>query len=214
MYEWNGGMPSGHPITTIGNIIINNVALRYCIGDILLEPKGGALMYSWAHKNPLKDIEKHIMIVAFGDDNVLALSSWLCQHITQAKLTKSMRIIGLIYTDENKSDREIELRKLEDISFLKRRFVWNPLMGRYDPPLPREVVLEMAMWTHRKEKAGAFQSTIDMQNRELAYLRSDWEVYFPLICKALRDNGCSEYPSELNWRSAYAAAISQEAYHC
>jgi hypothetical protein len=67
--------------------------------------------------------------------------------------------LGLKYTSELKNGVNLELRKLEDVEFLKRSFRWDDEVVRYVAPLRLSVVLEIAYWT--KNKPGIMQEIVD-----------------------------------------------------
>lgn len=214
MYEWDGGMPSGHPLTTIGNIIINHISLRYAIGDILLSDKGGANNFNIKDKNPLRGLEPHLFIICFGDDNVLSLSDHLASKVNQTNLSEALAKIGLVYTDEAKTGATYTHRSLDKISFLKREFVYMRKLGRYVALLEEKVRDEMPQWTHINEKPDAFQQTIDACNRENAYAgETAWQIKFERLCKSLREADCPEFPTEMSWTTAIKAATNLETYH-
>ena len=54
--------------------------------------------------------------------------------------------MGMTYTDEEKSGEMIPYRSIAEISYLKRRFVWDEQEHQYLAPLDIGVVLEMVNW--------------------------------------------------------------------
>ena len=87
--------------------------------------------------------------MAYGDDHVVSVPEKYLSVFNQQTLPVLMSKFGMFYTIETKDDTEIDFlsRKLEDVSYLKRNFVYDEPRQRYIAPLSLDVILEMPMWT-------------------------------------------------------------------
>jgi hypothetical protein len=115
IYRWFMSLPSGHPATTQCNNYYNLTVFAYIFQD----------MY------PERKFAEDICMLVYGDDNIGKVSQNFITYaeeaqrpFTQETLTNAFRdILDMDYTDENKTGTTVGLRDIEDVSFLKRKFV-------------------------------------------------------------------------------------------
>jgi hypothetical protein len=187
-YQWLGCMCSGIFITGLGNSIINQIVLRYAICDIV---SGGSaalwpripLDFNWIFEN--------VSIVTNGDDNMVAPSNDMLL-VNQASLTKALAKIGFTYTDESKTGIIQDFRRLEDVYFLQRTFVWNEKRQRWLSPHKKEPILEAPYWV----KIGGLKTDLQQCTRKTIMELSqhgaeDFDAIVPIIVQACKD--------ELDW---------------
>nr|CAJ2358124.1 Non structural polyprotein CDS [Astacus astacus] len=135
IYMWTHSQPSGGPLTVIINSIYNMLVMRLCWLDIM----GG--------KFNMRDFDRCVALNTYGDDNVANISDEVIDLYNQETISTAMVKFGMTYTDESKSGKIIPYRKLEDISFLKRRFVQRGAV--FDAPLEERSLHEMVQWTRQ-----------------------------------------------------------------
>jgi len=101
-----------------------------------------------------------------------------------------MKSFGYNYTDEMKtSDGEGPLsRNLEEVTFLKRGFRFEPGVGRYLAPLALPAILEMLYWTQRGHCGEEITRTnVDNALRELSlHSRATFDEWSPKILASAR----------------------------
>lgn len=198
VYEWPGSNPSGCFVTTIMNSCCNNIILRYA----------GILAYSSRVFNrvdlpyirmPQKEvaavlnhIEQSTRIATFGDDNLLSIRCKTTQKwLNQNTLTESLYHIGFVYTPEDKSTDSVKpFRNINEVSFLKRQFRFDPMVNYVIAPLDISVVLEMSQWTKRNDRNwDNVKENVDTTLKELsAHGQEVWDHWYPLIAGAARDH--------------------------
>lgn len=140
IYMWTHSLPSGHYLTAIVNSIYVNLIFRYIC--LIVEKPDTELQ--------ARQILSTLRMVSYGDDHVVAIPPFLQEKITQNSLVKIFNQIGMTYTDETKSDREVpDFRKITDLTYLKRKFRYEPRIGRFVAPLQLDVVLESVMWQRK-----------------------------------------------------------------
>jgi hypothetical protein len=102
------GNPSGHPLTVIINCIVNSLYMRFafkmCSGKRLLEFK------------------KMVALATYGDDNSFGVSKE-CPNFNHTRIAVTLRLIGVGYTMADKESLSVPYIHINDVSFLKRRFV-------------------------------------------------------------------------------------------
>lgn len=154
LIEWDNSNPSGNPITTIINTICNNIVLRYGVARSL-----GCETFSRALA-VLKElyIRRIIEYICYGDDNVWKIDRVKCQEYgfavpTYASVSKALQEMGLVYTDEVKSDLFDEgHRTVYDVSFLKRKLRRDD--GRLLMCLSLDTLVQNVQWAKKKDVDG------------------------------------------------------------
>lgn len=132
-YSWYGSMPSGHPLTTFVNNILNISSFRYCFKST----------------HPDKSFDQHVRIIVQGDDNLWSPSQQVQDTFTEPKVAEIMKTLNLTYTSDTKGDFSGHWRKLEEVQFLKRRFVKFSSVEHQNiwiAPLSTDTLINMPMW--------------------------------------------------------------------
>jgi len=137
VYMWTHSQPSGNPFTVIINSIYNSIIMRMAWMQCM----------SSVGMSGMSNFNRHVSMVSYGDDNVLNISKRAIEHFNQTTISAALKTLGHEYTDENKTGGLIEYRKLDDVLFLKRAFVFNEEIQRYVAPLRIDVIYEMLNWT-------------------------------------------------------------------
>lgn len=157
-YEWFNSLPSGHPLTVYVNSLYNLFALRYC----------------WFRSNnnsyaSLMDFSLFIYPITYGDDNICAISSDAKESYDEFIIQGFMKELGLTYTSDTKASFNSGFRNLSDISFLKRRFLFDSLHMIYVAPLSLVSILNMLKWTKKGINSIEITTTnVDGALRELS----------------------------------------------
>jgi hypothetical protein len=154
IFEWLARLPSGHPLTTIINLIVVQVLIRMSYAKIM---------------GNLLDFHQKVVVVSYGDDNVGSIHSSIIDRFNQITIADAMKDFGFEYTDENKSETMQPFRSIQEVSFLKRGFRYENVLRKFVAPLELDTILEIPMWT----KSGSRSLTIAKDNvdcclRELA----------------------------------------------
>jgi hypothetical protein len=116
----------------------------------------------------LDTYDKFVSSIVFGDDNVLNIPWHVANYFNQHTVSRAMAELGHIYTNETKTESTESVRRLEDVSFLKRKFV-RTVNGFYAAPLDITVVKEMTNWCRGKQRRAATMENVDSAVRELYY---------------------------------------------
>lgn len=133
---WCNSLPSGHPLTTVINNMYNHISMRYC--------------WITLHNNNLDSVwsfDKHIYLCTMGDDQIFAVSESKRELYNEATISEAMKELALKYTSDTKDGVNLQLRKLTDITFLKRKFSYNKELRRWVAPLDNNTIKEICYWT-------------------------------------------------------------------
>lgn len=134
VYEWVGGLPSGHPLTSVVNSLIALVLYRVA-WDVLSPSCFRA-----------SDYDFYISAVSFGDDSVVNIAASVVCWYNQNTIALALTQFGYVYTNEMKDGVVPDSRRLYEVTFLKRGFVYDPKYMRFLAPLELDVILEMPFW--------------------------------------------------------------------
>jgi hypothetical protein len=138
IYHWTHSQPSGNPLTAILNSMYNSIACRYVW---LL------LTANRPQDNSMRSFRNHVTMVAYGDDNVLNISDYATEFYNQVLMSEAFATFGMTYTDESKSGEMLPYRSLAEVKYLKRGFVYNDDLLKWEAPLDLDSVLEIPNWT-------------------------------------------------------------------
>lgn len=202
VYSLISSLPSGHPLTIIINSLYVLLSFRY--GWVLLHRGDIASLSSF---------NDHLYIIAGGDDNVHNKSPYASMIMTEERLMCVFSMMGLKYTNEKKDGITKTMRTLADVSFFKRDFRWEPIVGRYICPLTLDTILEFVYWT----KKGSQSEVITKQNvdnclHELSLHSLEvFNKYAPtLLLESHRRLGYTPYPT--NYHQLMIETLDREEF--
>jgi V8-like Glu-specific endopeptidase len=133
--------PSGNPLTVIINSIFNGIAMR--VAYLILKEKENLPL--------ICDYRKFVNDIIYGDDDIKSVHMEILPWFNQLTITEALASFGLTYTDETKSGSIEPWKRLDDTSFLKRKFVIQN-DGTYMAPMDIPNILEMTNWIRGKAK--------------------------------------------------------------
>ncbi len=189
LYGWNHSQPSGNPATVIINSIYNSLATR--IAYLTVARVSSPLNASMTQFN------KHVSMVSYGDDNVINISDEASPWFNMDSITEGFLSFGMVYTDELKSVDSLGMRTLEEVSFLKRGFRFDPTQHRWRAPLSVKTCTEMCMWVRGLEDVHELTATtVEMACYELAqHDEETFDKYVTLIERAVKMAELTTRPS-------------------
>lgn len=165
IYQATHSQPSGCPITAILNSIYNSIIIR--ITYVLCAQE--QLKKTGQNYVSMEKFNQFVACVSYGDDNLIAISDHILEWYNQVEITQAFSLIGHEYTDEAKTGIIVPVRNIEEVAFLKRKFVWDPIVNRYIAPLDITVVREICQWTKKGLAADSItEANIDVTLRELS----------------------------------------------
>ncbi len=190
IYQWKACNPSGTFVTTILNSLVNALLIAYAFIKLYVgteNPVHGSTEYFALINKAILLFKKHIYSICYGDDNLIAVSSFVAHFFNQDTFTEVLKGMGFTYTSESKDGEFVApLRSLDEVSFLKRRFVRSELNGRMLCPLQLSVILETPMWTTSLgSKRGDDKESVQTALFELSlHSRAVFDTWAPNIIAA------------------------------
>lgn len=179
VYQWVSCMPSGHFLTAIMNSLVNLVLLRMCWFTLESRAK---LEYEPVY-------EDEVMDVVYGDDVIMNVSDAVSSWFNQLALTSAMAEIGFVFTDDQKSTNIVEFRTLEECTFLKRYFRFEPMLSRFVAPLEFDSIKKSIDWGKRSANfLGNCKQAVDKALVEFAlHKREDFSKWSKPLLAASKE---------------------------
>ncbi|APG76811.1 hypothetical protein [Beihai echinoderm virus 1] len=131
VYRTTHGMPSGTMGTANFNTIVNRI-YHILAFDALV---GG-----------ITSFDDNVRLICYGDDVVACVSDNVRDKYNQITISKFFASMGIQYTSDDKKEFTSKWRKLEEVTFLKRRFVWANAATVVRSPLSFDTIAEMLNW--------------------------------------------------------------------
>jgi hypothetical protein len=166
----------------------------------------------------LHDFHKSVKPKFYGDDDLIAVNKARAPKVTCSQHKITMSLLGIEYTSATKDEVVETWYSVEQISFLKRRFVWDGI--RYLPQLDHTVIYEIARWSESDptvmlDQINRFNSSLlEVSNygrKEFNQLRDRYVEYCFLICKRglvidPTQLFCFDYCEFIKWGDLYKPA--------
>lgn len=121
-----GSNPSGHPLTVIINSLVNSLYVR--------------LVYS--EKYPVQTFRDNVSLLTYGDDNIMSVNEE-CKDFDHTVLQDTFAGYGIRYTMADKESESVPFIHIDEASFLKRRWRYDPHQMVYTAPLEMDSVHKM-----------------------------------------------------------------------
>lgn len=150
----HGSNPSGNPLTVIINCVVNCFLNRYVF----------KCMYPDLH------FADHVCLYTYGDDDIKTVDSEI-PNFNYKNIQTILQDSRISWTDSHKSATLSDsLDLLEDIDFLKRKFVWHNDLRRTVAPLARASLSKM-MFVYTSRTYSLEKEKITQQQSLCTYLR-------------------------------------------
>jgi len=126
LIQFYGSNPSGHPLTVIINSLVNSLYLRY----------------AYLVLNPSKDVrsfKNNVALMTYGDDNIMGVAKgydWFNHTALQSVFSDC----GIEYTMADKEAASIPFININECSFLKRSWRYEPELGLMVCPLEEDSI--------------------------------------------------------------------------
>jgi len=137
VYEVDFGNPSGDLNTTWQNSFVISLLILYCAA-VRMRELGIRI-------TPHDLLFLHLVIRAFGDDHVYAMSRALAKVFGGTHIARiALEHFGMVYTSADKDQPLLDHRPLSEVTFLGRRFVLRH--GLVFAPLDKEILEDAPNW--------------------------------------------------------------------
>lgn len=127
LYRFANGNPSGNLITVQLNSICNSLMMRY--------------VYYAMMPNIKETFSQNVCLGTYGDDNAMSVKhhcKWYTHTTCQAEFEK----LDIGYTMAEKTAQSVHYIPIEEISFLKRKFVFHETLKTIVAPIEEDSILK------------------------------------------------------------------------
>jgi len=194
VYQWNKSLPSGHFMTACVNSIFSMFCLVYA--------------YARATGNP-SSYWDNVSSFTLGDDNVSNISDAVAPVFNQCTVAEYVAELGLEYTAGRKGAELVPYMRLDECTFLKRRFVVDLSTAQVLCPLEVDSFLYIAYFTRKADPVEVREiciSNIEFALEELSMHEADvWDRYAPQLFAMLAQ--LDAVPRELRSQKAYRSLV-------
>jgi hypothetical protein len=175
MAVFNGYINFFGDLISLYGIVLSGLiftVLVNCTGNIL------AVMYCYYSMRPREchiPFFEAVFIATYGDDNLMGISPrvpWF-NHMT---LARELEKVGFTFTMADKTGIPVPYRMLQDVSFLKRSFRYDPDFGFIVAPIEEASIIKSLMICVRSKSVTSqdqLMSQIRSAVREYAYYGKD-----------------------------------------
>lgn len=147
------------------------------------------IMYAWVYlchfgKIPFKpsDFWDHIRVITYGDDLLGSVSSSVAPYFNNVIYAEfCMKHYGMKYTSATKGEVLEPFVKKENMTFLKRGFVWREDLQHWVAPLDKSSIMKSLLWSLPSKVVSSdtqFTESCVSANRELFfhYKKEEFEL--------------------------------------
>lgn len=157
LVELFGSNPSGHFMTVIINGLVHSLYMRYAF--LVLNPR-----------HECRSFREDVHLFTYGDDGVMGVSRknrWF-NHTTVQRVLASH---GVTYTMADKLSQSVPFVRIEDVTFLKRSWLWSDEVANYLAPLDHESIEKSIM-------TSVVSRCVSPEYQAISIASSAWQEYF------------------------------------
>jgi hypothetical protein len=127
LYNFANMNPSGQPITVQLNSLVNSIMMRYC--------------YYAIYPNTKESFDVNVNLATYGDDNLMDVSRRV-PKFTHTNCQAEFKKVGVGYTMADKDAESRPYIGVDEVSFLKRGFIFNKALGAWTAPIEHESIIK------------------------------------------------------------------------
>jgi len=142
------GLPSGYVLTLILNSIVNSLLMRMAF-EVLV----GLSM---------KEFKKHVHAATVGDDNASGVSAEVSERYNMLTIAPLYKSWGYVATPASKSGALQKFLSLSDLTFLKRRFLFDAELGFYMAPIECDSIYKALCFESMEKGVSSAQRLVDV----------------------------------------------------
>lgn len=206
LYQQTSGSPSGAPITTIINSLVNIIYITL----------------AWMHLNePTSDLfrnfKEHVCLYTYGDDLIMSVTDDYIEKFNTKTISEYFAKHKIVSTNASKQASVIPYDTLANSEFLKRSFVPHELHpGEWLAPLRMTSIIDTTQWMHESPDHG--ETTVDNCRVALELTHQHGKKTFNHLKKEINTILVSKRlpPTTLSWdildRTFYSHAYTHNSY--
>lgn len=159
-----GTNPSGHPLTVIINGLANSLYVRYCY--VLSNPGLSC-----------DGFKEDIALMTYGDDMIMGVNPQ-CHWLNHTVMRDTLASIDIEFTMADKTALSVPFINIEDATFLRRSWRFEPELGKFVCPIEHASIDKMlTMCVESKTVSLQFQAVEVMNTVVREYFWYGQEVF-------------------------------------
>jgi len=140
MYQKHRGMPSGTNLTAILNTVAHAVYTRISFLICMRKARRFDLI-------SMEVYNKHVVCSMFGDDGIITATKFILKYFNRQAVARVYSDFGITCTDAEKTGVLRRTDNLQDLTFLKRKFVPHPVFPNVMlAPIVVHTIHELINW--------------------------------------------------------------------
>lgn len=184
IYRVHQSMPSGIAVTAVYNSLINALLFRVIYAEL-------AVGHGLSLNKAVNTYHSNVRFAAYGDDHVARVSEEAYPFFNMLTIARKMKEHNITYTAASKGEVEGPEVAVEDLTYLKRKFVKRA--GRLDAPMEVEAIIDILNWVNVStplDAAEASEAAIKSVIIELSHHSKDvFDYWYGRILKAALRKG-------------------------
>jgi len=162
VYLAPGGIPSGHPTTTLDNTISHQI-MDFVVWMEIMNSSSQTLKYA-----NFESYMEHTRLWVLGDDEIKSISTEVAPFYDGLKISSVYAKYNIVFTDAQKKGN-VSFDKWTDLEFLKSSFVRHPTREIWIPRMRMTTVISTAHWIHKTDDEKAMTQLNAEQSLALAW---------------------------------------------
>lgn len=157
VFEYTHGMPSGNPLTSFVNCLLNSFIFRFSY-------------FLCCIKNQIKpgSFTQNVVLRVNGDDNIFTVHESKKLYFNEMTMGLYCKSLNFVYTSDTKVASVKPFRPIEEVEFLKRSFRFEKYLGHVVGPMRWSAMVETMLWTDKKQPETVLIANINNVLREAA----------------------------------------------
>jgi len=143
-----GKNPSGHAWTVIINSIVNEIYMMYAF--VILHPDFVEGAGYENYYNIAIQFHDKVVLATYGDDNFQSVSDDVPWY-NHTAIRDAMKVFGVTVTMADKTAESRPYISEDEVTFLKRRFSFEPEFGKHVAPLEPESIYKSLCWNRESD---------------------------------------------------------------
>jgi len=202
LMEWCGAMPSGHGLTACFNSLNVHLYMRLCWKWLISDKHHGS-----------HNFNKNVYLLVLGDDNVWSVNPKYISVFNELTVSQAMVKLGQVYTAADKeSELTDKLHYLNEVTFLKRNWRYDPRAGRHVAPLALDTVLDIVNWVKKGgNHFGDTETNVDVVLHELTlHGPKVFDLWVPKIVAAIKSVPGLRLPNSTSYTFLFQEVLKRD----
>jgi len=181
LVTFHGSNPSGHSLTVQINSFANSLYMRYCYASL-----GG----------DLGEFTDNVALVTYGDDNAMGVSD-RAPFFNHTAIARQLSDVDITYTMADKEAVSVPYIHIDEVTFLKRAWVYSAELGDYSCPLAKSSIHKMLLYrVESKTETEEQQLTSQIRSAHNEFFfhgRQEFDYHDAYLRNLVVDNGLTPY---------------------